>query len=65
MKIYGIESEYFSSASYPDLYKYRFYSLFNGTKGAYYTDKQKAIEEGNKHQLIIQHQLAIDFEGME
>ncbi len=49
-KIYVIErseSDYFSS------YRYRFYSLYNGARGAWHEDKEKAIQEGEAHQKII------------
>jgi len=49
-KIYRIEENgnaYFGSC------QYRFYSLYNGARGAWYDDEKKAIEEGEAHQKII------------
>jgi len=49
-KIYRIEeseSDYFGSC------RYRFYSLYNGARGAWHYKKEKAIKEGEAHQKII------------
>jgi len=32
---------------------YRFYSLYNGARGALYSEKEEAIKEGEAHQKII------------
>jgi len=49
-KIYRIEvveNDYFHSC------RYRFYSLYNGMRGVWYDDKEKAIKEGEAHQKIV------------
>jgi|GEM_PF-5242994 len=49
-KIYGIEE---SDNDYHGACKYRFYSLYNGTRGAWSYRKENAIKEGEIHQKII------------
>lgn len=49
-KIYGIEQ------SPPDYYgtrKYRFYSLYNGMRGAWCYKREDAVKEGERHQKIV------------
>jgi len=49
-KIYGIEE---SDSDYHGACKYRFYSLYNGTRGAWSYRKENVIKEGEIHQKII------------
>lgn len=65
MKIYGIENKWESLTHYHDTEYLRFFSLYNGIRGAWVRDINIAREEGNKHQIIIQKCLGIDFEKME
>ena len=50
-KMYGIEER---ETDYYGSHRYRFYSLYNGTRGAWYHNKEKAIKDGEAHQRIIQ-----------
>jgi len=49
-KIYKIEER---DSEYNGVHKYRFYSLYNGTRGAWSYRKENAIKEGEIHQKII------------
>ena len=51
MKIYGIEET--ERADYYGSHKYRFYSYFNGTRGAWTYKKEKAIQDGEHHAKLI------------
>ena len=48
-RMYGIEEK--------DTYhgtKLRYYSLYNGARGAWYFTRKEAVEEGERHQRIIE-----------
>ena len=49
-KIFGIEK---SGADFYGVFKYRFWSLYNGTRGAWTFNKNTAIEQGERHQKLI------------
>jgi len=49
-KIYNLESRKNTSHNRTE---YRFYSLYNGMRGAWLLTKEKAVEEGELHQKII------------
>lgn len=61
MRLYGVESRRISGAYRDDTEQYRFYSLYNSARGSWNYKKEDAIEEGEMHQVIIQHHLQIDF----
>jgi len=48
--IYGIEK---SPSDYYGACQYRFYSLYNGTRGAWHYSKEEAIKNGETHQKTI------------
>lgn len=48
IKLYNIEFRCKNVIS-----EYRFYSLYNGARGKWFFDKNKAIEEGEQHSRII------------
>ncbi len=51
MKLYEIEK---GNADYYGAVQYRFFSLYNGTRGAWYYKKEVAEKQGQKHQEIIE-----------
>jgi len=57
-KIYRIEE---SGNAYFGSCQYRFYSLYNGARGAWYDEKEEAVKEGEAHQKII---LSLNAGGM-
>jgi hypothetical protein len=47
---------YTTERTQPDWYgacQYRFVSLINGMRGTWFYSKEKAVEQGEKHQLIM------------
>ena len=50
MKYYDIEKR---GPNYYGLYQYRFYSLYNGTRGAWCHKKESAIDNGECHEQLI------------
>lgn len=50
MKIYSIEK---SDNDYYGACRYRFYSLYNGMRGAWRYRKEEANKDGEAHQKII------------
>ena len=63
LKLYGIEE---SEANHYGSCRYRFHSLFNGTRGAWMYSEEKAREQGKKHQEIIRlyWQYSSDLKGI-
>ncbi len=51
MKIYEIETN--SPDYYGDM-RYRFVSLYNGTRGTWFHETKKAEQQGERHQQIIE-----------
>jgi len=48
IQFYDIESKREDGYSY-----YRYYSLYNGSRGSWFRNNEYAIKEGKKHQQII------------
>jgi len=49
-KIYCIEE---SEGNYFRSCRYRFYSLYNGARGAWHHKKEEAVKEGEAHQKTV------------
>jgi len=56
LKYYGIEEQ--TRFEYPgnvtrEITRWRYFSLYNGARGIWYSEKEKAIKEGEAHKALI------------